>query len=148
MVVVYRFISSFESEDNPLGPIRGCHPEMFLRKCVLKIYSKFTGEYPCRSVISIKLLSNFIEITLWHGCSPVNLLYIFRTPFTKNTSGRLLLCLLIDSIYTCQRSLSNLKIFLRVRGCDKVTYINVRFETVFMRPVKYLDCLVVYSFAR
>ena len=35
--------------------------------------------------------SNFIEITLWHRCSPVNLLHIFRTPFTKNTSGRLLL---------------------------------------------------------
>ena len=34
---------------------------------------------------------NFIEITLRHGCSPVNLLYIFRTPFTKNTSERLLL---------------------------------------------------------
>ena len=91
MVVVYRFISSFESEDNPLGPIRGCHPEMFLRKCVLKIYSKFTGEYPCRSVISIKLLCNFIEITLRHGCSPVNLLYVFRKPFPKNNSRRLLL---------------------------------------------------------
>ena len=26
-----------------------------------------------------------------HGCSPVNLLDIFRTPFTKNTSERLLL---------------------------------------------------------
>ena len=34
---------------------------------------------------------NFIEITLRHGCSPVNLLYIFRTPFTKNSFQRLLL---------------------------------------------------------
>ena len=34
---------------------------------------------------------NFIEITLRHGCSPVNLLYIFGTPFSKNTSGWLLL---------------------------------------------------------
>ena len=31
------------------------------------------------------------EITLRHGCSPVNFLHIFRTSFTKNTSGRLLL---------------------------------------------------------
>ena len=44
-----------------------------------------------QSVISIKLQSNFIEITLRHGCSPVNLLHIFRTPFPKNNSGRLLL---------------------------------------------------------
>ena len=35
--------------------------------------------------------SNFIEITLRHGCSPVNLLHNFRTPLPKNTSGRLLL---------------------------------------------------------
>ena len=49
------------------------------------------GENPCRSVISIKLQSIFIETTLRHECSPVNLLHIFRTPFTKNTSGRLLL---------------------------------------------------------
>ena len=28
---------------------------------------------------------------LWHGCSPVNLLHITRTPFPKNTSVRLLL---------------------------------------------------------
>ena len=64
---------------------------MFLGKGVLKICSKFTGEYLCRSVISIKLLSNFIEITLRHRCSPVNLLHIFRIPFPKNTSERMLL---------------------------------------------------------
>ena len=38
-----------------------------------------------------ELLCNFIEITLRHGCSPVNLLHIFRTLLSKNTSGRLLL---------------------------------------------------------
>ena len=70
---------------------RSSHPEMFLRKGILKIRSKFTGEQPCQSVISIKLLCNFIEITLRYGCPPVNLLYIFRIPFPKNTSGRLLL---------------------------------------------------------
>ena len=28
-----------------------------------------------------KVASNFIEITPWCGCFPVNLLYIFRIPF-------------------------------------------------------------------
>ena len=51
---------------------------------VLKICSKFTEEHPCRSI-------NFIEITLRHRCSSVNLLHIFRTSFPRNTSGRLLL---------------------------------------------------------
>ena len=62
-----------------------------LGKSVLKIYSKFTGKHPCRSVISIKLQSSFTEITLRHGCSPVNLLDILRTPFYKNIYGGLLL---------------------------------------------------------
>ena len=64
---------------------------MFLGKGVMKICRKFAGEHPCRSAISIKLLFNLTEITLWHGCSPVNLLYIFRTLFPKKTSGGLLL---------------------------------------------------------
>ena len=57
---------------------RSSHSGLFLRKGVLKICSKFTGEHPCRIAISTKLQSNFIEITLRGGCSPVNLLHIFR----------------------------------------------------------------------
>ena len=34
---------------------------------------------------------NFIEITLCLGCSPVNLLHIFRISVPNNTSGRPLL---------------------------------------------------------
>ena len=64
---------------------------MFLGKGVLQIYSKFTGEHRRLTAMSIKLQSNFIEITLWYGSSPVNLLHIFRTPFPKTTYGRLLL---------------------------------------------------------
>ena len=60
---------------------RSSHPEVFLKKGILKIFSKFRGEHPCRCVISIKLQSNFIEITPLHGCSPVNLQHIFRTLF-------------------------------------------------------------------
>ena len=44
-------------------------PEVFLRQGVLKTYSKFTVEDPCRSVIARR-----------HECSPVNLLYIYRDP--------------------------------------------------------------------
>ena len=47
----------------------------------LKICKKFTGEYPSRNVILTKLQKNFTVITLRHGCSPVNLLHIFRTAF-------------------------------------------------------------------
>ena len=40
-----------------------------------------------------KIACSFHEIALRHGCSPVNLLHIFRTPFLTNTSGGLLLSL-------------------------------------------------------
>ena len=56
----------------------------------LKICCKFTIEDPCQSVISIKMLCKFIEITLKHGCYPVNLLHIYRTLFPKNTCERML----------------------------------------------------------
>ena len=78
---------------------------MFLGKAVLKIFSKFTGEHPYRSVISTKLQSNFIEITLRHGCSPVNVMHIFKTPFPNNTFGRLLLAI-IDKV--CERCISSI----------------------------------------
>ena len=71
-----------------LALFRSSLSEMFLGKGVLKIYSKFTGEHPCRS--------NFIEIAFRHRCSPVNLLHNFRTPFYKNTSGWLLLKVLLE----------------------------------------------------
>ena len=32
-----------------------------------------------------KVASNFIEITLWHGCIPVNLMHVFRILVLKNT---------------------------------------------------------------
>ena len=64
---------------------------MFLEKGFLKICSKFTGEHPCWSVISIKLQSNFIEIALPHRCFPINLLHNIRTPIKKNTFEKLLL---------------------------------------------------------
>ena len=66
-------------------------PEVVLKKGIPKICSKFTGEHPWRCVISIKLLCSFIEITLRHGCSPVNLLHSLGTPFYKITFDRLLL---------------------------------------------------------
>ena len=54
------------------------------------------SKYPLNQV-NKTLLCNFVEITLRHGCSPLNLLHIFRTPFYKNTSGRLLLSLVYRS---------------------------------------------------
>ena len=65
---------------------RSNHPEVFLEKGVWK-YAANLHENTRAEV----WFQNFIEITLRHGCSPVNLLHIFRILFLKNTSGQLLL---------------------------------------------------------
>ena len=62
-----------------LENIRSSHPEVFLTKGALKRSPMPKGDF------------NKVEITLWHGWSPVNLLHIFRTPFPNNISGWLLL---------------------------------------------------------
>ena len=56
-------------------------------------------------VIQIGLKASFPNdtgsaIALRHGCSPVNLLHIFRAPFPKNTSGQLLLSFI--TLVLCQ----------------------------------------------
>ena len=73
-------------------------------KGVLKICSKFTGEPPCQSAISIKLLCKFIDIALRHRYSPVNSLYMFRTHFCKNTYGGLLLNEVADTDFSSRNN--------------------------------------------
>ena len=75
------------------------YAEAALQRCSYKICSKFSGKQPCQNAISIRLQSNFTEITLQHGCSPVNSVkfpHIFRTPFPRNASGGLLLYMQIS----------------------------------------------------
>ena len=82
---------------------------------VLEIWSKFTGQHPCWSAFSIKLQSNFIEMSLWHWCSPVNLLYIFGTHFPKNTSGRLPLPLVSSITAFRHQAYNNLHTLISLR---------------------------------
>ena len=58
----YRFKSLSDESDgydeenvDTAEQLRSSHPEVFLRQAVLKICSNFSGEYPCRTAISIKL---------------------------------------------------------------------------------------------
>ena len=74
-----------------LNTCRSSNLALFFGKDVLKICSKFTVEHPCRSVISIKLQSNFIETTLrlgfsWsiHGCSGG----VLRKKYSENMQQR------------------------------------------------------------
>ena len=65
-------------------------------------------------MISVKLQTNFIEITLPRGCSPVNLQHICRTAVLANTYGELLMQIFIQ--HACHvfqyKFVSNLGCFL------------------------------------
>ena len=112
----------FSMEQLPIDSyIRSSRPEVFLKKGVLKICSKLTGEHPCRSAVSVKFQCKFIEIMLRHGCSPVNLLHIFRTPFYKNTSGWLLLLMLPIVLRGMHLSLTNWGRFRRKCTVDSTS---------------------------
>ena len=58
---------SFFNEVTDRSVPRSSRLEVFCEKDFLKMCSKFTGEHPRQNLISIKLLCNFIEITLCHG---------------------------------------------------------------------------------
>ena len=69
---------------------RSSRSEVFLRK---ENMQQIYGRKRMPKCDFNKVSSNFIKIALRHGCSPVNLLHIFRAPFPRNTSGWLLLYL-------------------------------------------------------
>ena len=81
----------------------------------------------------VKLLCNFIEITLRHGCSPVNLLQIFRTPFRKNISVWLLLFFSFDWIWKVSKLL-NILHFWQFYFCFSS---GICFDNLFLHLFKF-----------
>ena len=64
---------------------RSSHPEVFLEKVFWKYIANLQENTHAEVWFQQSCKAK------WHGCSPVNLLYIIRAPFLKNTSRRLLL---------------------------------------------------------
>ena len=62
MISVLNIAYVFSWKLNTEVAIQTC---VLLGKSALKIWSKFTGEHPCRSVISIKLLCTTFRKYLW-----------------------------------------------------------------------------------
>ena len=97
---------------------RSSPPDGLLVKDVPKICSKFILLRNC----DFNLQSNFIEITLRHGRSPVNLLHIFKTPLLTNTSSWLLL----DIYLTWKNNLKSCH-FCHHKSCHYIDYTSNSF---------------------
>ena len=78
-----------------------------------------------------KVAKNFIEITVRHGCSPVNLLHVFITPFFKNISvGLLPAHLLMSNSTSIMKTSLKFLTFYYFSKCDQI-----RRELHFLRNV-------------
>ena len=149
---MFSFISNFKQH----CLFRSSHPELFLGKGAPKIRSKFTREHSCRSAISIKLLCNIIKIALRHGCSPVNLLHIFRTPFLKNIRGRLLLSIFMSfcfytevSLYLQVWTLLYIFVLFVIQGCLCSSTLGPRPFSSALGPqnIASLNAILLFNFA-
>ena len=104
---IYQLFICFYLFTSLLYPFRSRF-HLFLHNCRLSlpVYQLFLLVSICFTNISIHFFVsksfllysirfsayvNIIEITFRHGCSPVNLLHIFRTSFLRNTFGEFLL---------------------------------------------------------
>ena len=97
-------------------------PEVFLgKRCSENMQQIFTRTL----MLSIKLLCDFIEITLWHVFSPVSLLHIFRRHLYKYTYGELLL------ILSCYSHLEKNTILL-AKNCYKISSLILSINFTFL----------------
>ena len=81
--------------DKEVDDIQKQQPKVLNKKAVLKNFAKFTGKHPCQKLFFNNIAglrpATFLKKILWHRCFPVNFAKFSRTPFSQNTSGRLLL---------------------------------------------------------
>ena len=95
------------------------------KKGILKICSKFIGEHTCRSVISIRMQSNFM-------------LHFFKTSFPKNTSGGLLLtfCLSV-CLPVCLSVCMYVCMSVCLYDCLSHNWLHRSFPYYFSKKLKY-----------
>ena len=81
----------------PLSPQGQCfgsnHQGCSVKKGVRRNFAKFTGKHLCQGPFLMKLQYpvTLLKKRLQHRCFPVNFANFLRTPFSQNTSERLLL---------------------------------------------------------
>ena len=74
---------------------RSSHRRCSVNKGGLRNFTKITGKHLCQSHIFNKVAglspATLLKKRLWNRCFPVNFVKFLRTPFSQNTSVRLLL---------------------------------------------------------
>ena len=69
-----------------------------MKENVIRNFAKFRRKHLCQSLFFNKFacfLANFLKNKPWQRCCPVNFSKVLRAPFLQNTSGTLLLFIMI-----------------------------------------------------
>ena len=119
---------------------RRSHWRCSLRKGTLRNFAKLIGKHLCR----ISFLLTLLKKKLWHRCFPVSFAKFLRTPYLRNTSGRLLLVLerkiiiLVAEVCSNPRQTSKMECFAeRVNGFKLLTFNNFR-ETFYIKRLPWI----------
>ena len=123
--ILTNFITFQIQKQSPIGV-----PQNLRSGNIQQIYRR-----TCRSVILVKLQTNFIEITLPHGYPPVNVLHICKTVALANTYGELLLKMFIQ--HTCH--------IFQYQFASKLGYFLIYIWIVQCSDVQCWDIQVFYS---
>ena len=111
-------------------PDRISRPDVFCEKGVLGNFAKFTRRHLCQSLFFNKFAggrppANLLKKRLWHRCLLVNFAKFPRTPFSQNTSGRLILSGVSEPA-VCRSSTK--QVFLNnSQNSQENTYVSVTF---------------------
>ena len=130
---------------NIIGISRGSHPEVFLRKGVLKICSMFTGEHPCRMCDFSKVAKQlYLNCTSAWVFSCKFTVY-FQNNFLKNTSGRLLLYFWFHKLYSSQELIEQTWWRLFIKGWFALSILRLTLRTLnlvlrFVIEIKKIHC--------
>ena len=113
-------------------------PEVFFKKGVLRIFTKFIGKHLCQRLFFNKVAgprpATLLKKSLWHRCFPINFAKFLRTPFLQNTSGRLLLSFResfkrVSSVSVHERSAQMLATEIyKVKNNNSPIHMNKTFE--------------------
>ena len=122
---------------------RSSRTEVFFGKSVLKIWSKFTGEHPCGSVISINLHSKFIGEHPCRSVISINLhsKFIGEHPCRSVISINLLSKFIGEHPCRSVISINLLSKFIEEHPCRSVISINLlsKFIEIKLRHGKFIE---------
>ena len=106
------------------------------------MFWKYAANLQENTHAEVRFQSNFIEITLRHGCSPVNLLHIFRTAFLKNTNEWLLpyiflLSSLLWEVFIFSNAMFSMSVTETYQSVRLQNWNDNKYHATFIYPFSY-----------